>query len=54
MHMKFALYNVTSIRGFNYMLSVVCANNIMLWIFPTLSKQAPLHRIRLILSIFNN
>ena len=40
-HMDFALFNVTSIRGFNYMPTIFCEKTRMLWLFPTESKQAP-------------
>ena len=36
--MEFALYNVTYIRFFIYIFTVVCAKTIILWIFPTASK----------------
>ena len=37
-HMYFEFYNETSIRGFTSMLTVVCAKNIMIWVFTTSSK----------------
>ena len=40
-HMEFAFYNITSIRGFTSMLTVVCAQTRMLWVLPTASKIAP-------------
>ena len=49
---NFVFYNVTSIRGFTSMLTVVCENNRMLWLFPTASKQAPVCIIRFILTTF--
>ena len=45
-HMDLDLYNVTSIRGFNSILTVVCANKIMHWVFYTSSKRAPVHIIK--------
>ena len=44
--MEFAFYNVTSIRGFTSMLTVVCAKNIILWVLPNAPKRLshhPLH-----------
>ena len=40
-NMDFALYNVTSVRIFTSMPTVVCAKTRMLWMPPTASKQAP-------------
>ena len=34
-HVGFASYNVTSICGFTFMLTVVCALTIMIYLFPT-------------------
>ena len=53
-HMKFAFYNVTYIRGFNSMLTVVCEKTIMLWVFRTASKIAHVRIIRFILKILMN
>ena len=53
-HMYFALYNETSIRGFTSMLTVVCENNIMMWIFLTESKLSSALIIYFILTIVNN
>ena len=49
-HMEFDFYNVTSIRGFTSMLTVVCANTRILWVLPTASKLAPVRIIRFILT----
>ena len=38
MHMEFDLYNVTYIQGFTYVLNVVCATTMIIWIFTTQSK----------------
>ena len=38
-HVDFAFYNITSIRGFNSMLTVVCANTRILWICINVPKQ---------------
>ena len=53
-HMEFAFYNVTSIRGFTFMIIVVCANTRILWAFPTASKRAPLRIIHFILTTLLN
>ena len=52
--MEFAFYNVTSIRGFTSMLTVVFAKTRMLWIFPTASKIEPVLIIRFILTTLLN
>ena len=44
-HMEFEFYHVTSICGFTSMLTVVYANNIMLWILPISPKRAPIRII---------
>ena len=54
MHMEFAFYNVTSIRGFTSMLTVVCAKTKMLWVSPTAPKRAPVRIIRFILKTLMN
>ena len=53
-YMDFAFYNVTSIRGFASMLIFFCANTIMIWVFPTASKRAPVRIIRFILTTLMN
>ena len=53
-HMDLEFYNVTSIRGFNSMLNVVCANTIMLWVFPNAPTKSSVHTINLILTTLNN
>ena len=53
-HMKFAFYNVTSIHGFTSMLNFLCSKTIMLWIFPTATKRAPVRIIRFILITLKN
>ena len=52
--MDFDFYNVTSIHGFTFMLTVVFANTIMLWVFPTSSKGSPIHIIRFTLTTLMN
>ena len=37
-HVKFAFYNFTSIYGFTSMLTGICANTIIVLVFPTASK----------------
>ena len=49
-HVDFAYYNVTSIRGFTSIITVVCAKTIILWVLPTESNQAPVHIICFILT----
>ena len=53
-HMKFALYNVTYVRGFTSMITFICATTIMLWLFPTVYKLAPVNIIRFIITTLNN
>ena len=53
-HMDVDLYNITSIRGFTSMVTVVFANTIMLCLLPTVSKRAPVRIIRFILTTLNN
>ena len=52
--MNFDFYNVTHIHGFTSILTVVCANTIMLWIFTTEYKLSPVHIIHFIPTILNN
>ena len=51
-HMVFAFYSLASIRGFASMLIVVCAKTRMIWVFPTVSKRAPVFIIPFILTTF--
>ena len=53
-HMDFDFYNVTYIRGFTSMLTVVCENTRILWVFPTASKKAHVFIIRFILTTLMN
>ena len=50
LHMCFALYNSNSTHGFTIILTGVCDNTIMIWIFPTASKQPPVRIIHFILT----
>ena len=52
--MDFYFYNVTYVRGFTSILTVVCENNIMMWLFPAASKQSHVHIIRFIITTFKN
>ena len=52
--MDFAFCNVTSIRIFTSMITVVHANIIILWVFPTAYKRDPVRIIRFILTTLNN
>ena len=53
-HTYFDLYNVTSIQGFTYMLTVVCEKNRMIWVFTNTSKIPPVQIIHFILIALNN
>ena len=44
-HMDFVFYKVTSIQGFTSILTVVYANNRMLWVLPISPKRAPVRII---------
>ena len=52
-HMDFAFYNVTSIRGLTSMLTVLCEKTKMIWIFPTAFKHYPVRIIRFVLDFFH-
>ena len=52
--MEFSFYNVTYIRGFTSMLTVVCKKTRMLWVLPTAHKREPVHIIRFILTSLMN
>ena len=52
--MDFAFCNVTSIRIFTSMITVVHAKIIILWVFPTAYKLDPVRIIRFILTTLNN
>ena len=39
-HMDFAFYNVTSIRGLSFIITAVCSNTRMLWVFINAPKQS--------------
>ena len=53
-HMEFVSYNVTSLRVFPYIITVVCTKTTMLWISPTEYKLDPFSIIIFILTTFNN
>ena len=53
-HMYFAFYNVTSLCGFTYILTDVCANTRILWVFPTSSIKSPVHIISFTLTTLMN
>ena len=40
-HTEFELYNVTSTQGFISMLTIVCENTRIIWVFTTASKIPP-------------
>lgn len=46
LHMDFAFYSVTSIRGFTSNLTIVCASTSYPFAFPTKSKSSPLDLVR--------
>ena len=50
--MDVALYNMTSIRWFTSMLTVLCENNRILWVFPIESKRSHVLIILFILTLF--
>ena len=53
-HIYFAFYNVTPIRGFTSMLTVVYTKTIMLWVSPNAFKRVPVRIIRFILTTLMN
>ena len=53
-HMEFYFCNVTSVRGFTSMITFVCANTIVIWVFPIASKQSPVRIIHFILTTLKN
>ena len=53
-HMEFSFYNITFVCDFTSILTVVCANTIMMWLFPTAFKRAPVCIMSFILTILNN
>ena len=53
-NMEFALYNVTYIRGLTSIITVVCSNTRILWLFPTASKLSPVCIFRFILTALKN
>ena len=53
-NMEFELYNVTSILGFNSILTVVYSKTRMIWVFPFASKRNSFRIIRSILKTLKN
>ena len=53
-HMEFDFYNGTSFQVYTSMSTVVYANTIILWIFPTVSKGAQVLTIFFILTTLDN
>ena len=53
-HLDFASYDVTSIRGFTSILTIVCTNTRIIWVFNNVSKISPVFIIRLILTTLLN
>ena len=53
-HMYFEFYNVTSICGFTFIITVVHAKTRIIWVLPTVSKRDPVRIIRFILTTLLN
>ena len=53
-HMNFYFYNVTFIRVFVSLLTLVSTKTRILWVLTTAPKQSPVCIIRFILTTFNN
>ena len=53
-HMGFSFYNVTSICGLTFMITVVCVNTIMICLLPSASKQSPVFIIHFIMKTLNH
>ena len=53
-HIAFAFYNVTSTIGFTSILTVVCENTRMIWVFTTESKISPVRIICFVLTTLRN
>ena len=53
-HMDFAFYNFTSIRGFTSILNFICENARMIWVFTNAYKWAHVRIIRFVLVTLNN
>ena len=53
-YIDFSFYKITSICGFTFIITVVCAKTRILWVFPTASKITPVHVIRFILTTLMN
>ena len=49
-----AFYNITSIRGFTFMITVVCAKTRMIWVLPIVSKRTSVSIIQFILTTIMN
>ena len=52
--MDLSFYNVDSVREFTYILTVVCANTIIIWLFSGAYKLSPFRIIHFILTTLNN
>ena len=53
-HMEFSFYNVTPIRGFTSMLTLVYTKTIILWVLLNAPKRAPVRIIHFILTTLKN
>ena len=48
--MDFAFYDVNSLLGFTSVITVICANTRIIWLFPTTSKRSPVRIIHFVLT----
>ncbi len=53
LHIDFAFWDITSLRGFTSMLSIIDAKTRMLWLFCTASKGSPIHIIEYLLDMLH-
>ena len=53
-HMHLAVYDVTYIRGLTSILTGLCENTRIIWVFLTASKRVPVSIIRFILTTLEN
>ena len=53
-HVHLAVYIVTSAIELSYMLTVLCAENITIWLFPAESKRPPVRKVCFIITELKN
>ena len=53
-HVDFSSYNMTFIRDFTSMITVVCENTIIILVFPTASKSSSVRIVCFILTTLSN